>query len=379
MKDKKILVLNFGGTSSKCSIYDNDVCTEDYEIKYTKEEEELGSDGKTQAALKKRQLLEWFDRLGLKISDFDAIAIRGGGTFNGAQGGTFLVDEKLHAHLRSLYTPDLPPIHAARIMIEVVDQLLQDAGVSVPIYSTDPCSVNQMPDYARVSGCPGLVKRTSFHALNQRAVARLAAEDLGKTYETAKVIVAHCGGGVSVGAHEYGRVIEVNDSTGDGDGPMSSNRAGTVPTGQLVHLCFSGKYTEQEVLNLLRKSSGLKGYLGTTDLREVEKRMDEGDEECRKIFNALAYQIACQIGICYAALKCECDVIAVTAGMSKSKRLVAAIEERVGKMAPVKVYSGDYENRALALGAYRVLEGAEEASVYTGEEGYMQPVTPWKK
>lgn len=374
----KILVLNFGGTSSKCSIYDGDVCVEDYEIKYSKEEEGLNSDGKTQVALKKDQILNWLKERGQSISDFDALAIRGGGAFNGAAGGTFLVDEKLHTHLMSQYTPDKPPMHAARITIAVADELQKEAGKTLPMYSTDPCSVNQMPMYARVSGCPGLVKRTSFHALNQRAVARLAAEDIGKTYETANIIVAHCGGGVSIGAHEKGRVIEVNDSTGDGDGPMSSNRAGTVPTGQLVHLCFSGKMNEQDILNLLKKNSGLKGYLGTADLRDVEKRIDEGDEEAKLVFDAMAYQISTQIGICYAALKCECDLIAVTAGMSKSKRLVKAIEERVGRMAPVRVYSGDYENKALALGAYRVITGKEKASVYTGEEGYMQPVTPWK-
>lgn len=375
----KILVLNFGGTSSKCSIYDNDVCVEDYEIKYSKDEEGLVSDGKTQVALKKAQILEWLKGLGMTPEDFDAFAIRGGGAFNGAAGGTFPVNEKLHAHLISQYTPDKPPMHAARITIAVADALQEEAGKILPMYSTDPCSVNQMPIYARVSGCPGLVKRTAFHALNQRAVARLAAEDIGKTYETARIIVAHCGGGVSIGAHENGRVIEVNDSTGDGDGPMSPNRAGTVPTGQLVHLCFSGKMDEQQILNLLKKDSGLKGYLGTVDLRDVEKRIDAGDQEAKLIYDAMVYQICSQIGVCYAALKCQCDLIAVTAGMSKSKRLIAAIEERVGRMAPIRVYSGDYENRALALGAYRVMTGKEKASEYTGEEGYMQPVTPWKK
>lgn len=379
MSSIKILVLNFGGTSSKCSIYDDDVCTEDYELKYTAEEENLSSDGKAQVAHKKQQILDWFSQRGLTVDDFDAIAIRGGGAFNGAQGGTYLVDQRLHDHLMTQYTPDKPPSHATRITIALVDDLLKDAHSPLPVYSTDPCSVSQMPEYARITGCPAFRKRSSFHALNQRAVARLAAKELGKAYETASIIVAHCGGGVSVGAHQNGRVIEVNDSTGDGDGPFSSNRAGTVPSGQLVHLCFSGKMTEQEVLNLLRKGSGLKGYLGTTDLREVENRIDNGDEAAKLIFDALAYQISTQIGICYAALRCQCDAIAITAGMSKSKRLVSAIEGYVGGIAPILCFSGDYENRALALGALRVLRKEEEPSQYMGEEGYMQPVTPWAK
>lgn len=375
---ERILVLNFGGTSSKCSIYEDDTCVCNHEIKYCAEEENLSSCGRDQAAIKKNRIQEWLDNLHLSMLDFTAIAIRGGGLFNGAQGGTYKVEGALYDHLMSVYTPDKPPMHATRTTIAVVAELLAGLDHKPPIYTTDPGSVAQKPDYARVTGCQEFIRRNSFHALNQRAVARMAAEDIGKTYQTAKVIVAHCGGGVSIGAHEYGRVVEVNDSTGDGDGPFSSNRAGTVPTGQLVHLCFSGRMTEQEVLDLLKKNSGLKGYLGTTDLREVEARIDAGDTQAKLVFDALAYQICCQIGMCYAALNCECDVIAITAGMSKSKRLVDAIRQRVSRIAPIRCYSDDYENKALALGALRVLRGEESLSVYTGEDGYMQPVTPWK-
>lgn len=375
----RTLVLNFGGTSSKCAIFEDDKCVSDYEIKYTKEEENLSSDGKTQVAHKKAVILSWLKEEKLSMSDFDAVAIRGGGVFYGADGGTYPVKGALHEHLMSQYTPDAPPMHATRITVAVVDELIAEAGKEIPVYSTDPCSVCQVPEYARITGCPDFRKRVSFHALSQRAVARMAAKDLGKTYETAKIIVAHCGGGISIGAHECGKVIEVNDSTGDGDGPFSANRAGNVPGGQLIHLCYSGKYTEQEALNLLKKDSGLKGYLGTSDLREIEKRIDAGDEKAKLVYDAMVYQICSQIGICYAALCCECDVIAITAGMSKSKRLVEDIKKRVGKMAPVAVYSGDYENQALALGALRVIRGEEAPAEYRGEEGYMQPVTPWKK
>lgn len=379
MIPQKILVLNFGGTSSKCSVYIGDICASDLDIKYTKDEENLNSDGKSQVAHKTEIILKWLEEEKLTVNDFDGIAMRGGGVFNGADGGTYLVEGALHDHLMGQYTPDLPPMHATRITIAVVDELLKHTDKKIPVYSTDPCSVSQLPEYARVTGCPLFKKRASFHALNQRVVARMAAKDIGKTYATAKVIVAHCGGGISIGAHDHGRVIEVNDSTGDGDGPFSANRAGTVPTGQLVHLCYSGKMTEREVLDLLKKNSGLKGYLGTSDLREIEKRVDGGDEKAKLIYDALVHQICAQIGVCYAALRCECDVIAVTAGMSKSSRLLEDIRNRVGKMAPVTAYSGDYENKALALGALRVMRGEEELAVYHGEEGYMQPVTPWKK
>lgn len=375
----RILVVNFGGTSSKFAIYEDETCAQEYEIKYSKEEEDLSSVGRVQVAIKKKQVDTWLSGLGLTIDDFDAVAMRAGAAFYGKTGGTYKVEGPLHEALRKQYTPDEIPMHAARITIGFVDEMLASAHKEIPVYSTDPTSVNQMPSFARVTGCPLFTKRNSFHALNQRAVARRCAKDLGKTYETANIIVAHCGGGVSVGAHEKGRVIETNDSTGDGDGPFSPTRASTVPTGQLVHLCYSGEYTEQEVLDLLKKKSGLRGYLGTSDLREVEAMIDAGDARAKEIFDAMAYQISTQIGICYAALRCECDAICITAGMSKSKRLVAAIRDRVGKMAPVLVYDGEYENEALALGALRVMKGEEAPAVYDGEEGYVHPVKPWKK
>lgn len=375
----RILVLNFGGTSSKCSIYEDERCVSDFEMKYTAEEENLSSDGKTQVAHKKKLILEWLSEIKLAMDDFDALAIRGGGAFNGSEGGTYVVEGSLYKHLLGQYTPDMPPMHATRITIALVDELLADTKKRPPILSTDPSSVSQMPEYARITGCKEFRKRSAFHALNQRAVARMAAKDAGKTYATAKIIVAHCGGGISVGAHLDGKVVEVNDSTGDGDGPFSSNRAGTVPTGQLVHLCFSGKMTEQEVLDLLKKKSGLKGYLGTSDLREVEARIDRGEEYAKQIYDAMTYQICTQIGVCFIALGCECDAIAITAGMSKSSRLIDAIKQRVGRIAPIRSYSGDYENEALALGALRVLRNEESETQYNGEEGYMQPISPWNK
>lgn len=376
---ERILVLNLGGTSAKCSVYEDEVCASDHEFKYTPEEESLSLNGSQLVALRRDQILKWLADIGLSMEDFTAVSIRGGGVFNGVMGGTYAVEGALYEHLLSQYTPDSHPMHAARTTIAVADALLEGLEKRPPIYSTDPCSVDQMPSYARITGCPEFRKRNSFHALNQRAVARMAAHEIGKTYESAKIIVAHCGGGVSVGAHKYGRVVEVNDSTGDGDGPFSPNRAGTVPTGQLVHLCYSGRMSEQEVLDLLKKNSGLKGYLGTTDLREVEARIDSGDAYAKEIFDALAYQISTQIGVCYVALDCECDLIAITAGMSKSKRLVDAISRRVERIAPVRCYSGDYENQALAMGTLRVLRGEESLSAYTGEGGYIHPVTPWKK
>lgn len=369
----RILTLNFGGTSAKLALYEDQQCVQELNLDYTQEETDLSCTSAGEVAIKLKNIRTWMDEIGLDIADIDVFAPRFGGMFYGGNGGTFLVEGELEAHLNSMYHPDKPAVHATYLTKEIIDQLTKDVDKKIPILTTDPSSVNQFLPEARITGQPLFCKRAAFHALNQRAAARKAARQLGSSYDKVNLIVVHAGGGVSVGAHEKGRIIDVNDSSGDGDGPFSPNRAGTIPTGPLVHLCFSGKYTEKEVFRLLKGQAGLKAYLGTDDLREVEKRMDEGDAQAELIFRALAYQISREIGACTATLRGEVDAIVMTAGMAYSKRLIQAVRDRVGKIAPVLAFPGAFENEALALGAYRVLTGEEQPAVYKGEALNMQP------
>lgn len=369
----RILTLNFGGTSAKLAIYEDTVCVEDYTLHYTKEETDQSCTSAEEIAIKKKNVLRWLDTVGLKIEDFDALAPRFGGMFYGGNGGTFLVEGALEQHLDSMYTPDQPAIHATYLTMELIHQLLEGVEKKIPILTTDPSTINQFLPEARITGNPLFYKRAAFHALNQRAAARRAAAALGKRYDEVNLVVAHCGGGVSVGAHEKGRIIDVNDSSGDGDGPFSPNRAGTLPTGQLVHLCYSGQYTERQMFKQLKGQAGLRAYLDTDDLRVVEERIAAGDEKALLIMKALSYQISREIGACCATLCGEVDGIVITAGMAYSQMLVSMIEKRVGRFAPVLVFPGAYENEALALGAYRVLTGEEAPAVYEGEALNMQP------
>lgn len=370
----RILTLNFGGTSAKLSIWEDEKCVNDYSLDYTQEEIDLSLTSAQEVELKTKKVLEWLGSQGFDISDFDAIAPRFGGMFYGGEGGTFVVEGSLEEHLRAMYVPDRPATHATYLTYEIVTRLLGRTDKSIPVLTTDPSTVNQFLPEARVTGNPLFYKRASFHALNHRAVGRRAARDLKSSYERINLIVVHMGGGVSVGAHEHGRIIDVNDSSGDGDGAFSPNRAGTLPTGQLVHLCFSGKYTEREVFKLLKGEAGLKAYLGTEDLREVETRIKEGDEDALLVFKALAYQISREIGACYASLCGKVDAIVLTAGMSRCEPLVDLISQRVGNIAPIMIYPGGFENEALALGAYRVLTGQEKPAVYEGESKNMQAI-----
>lgn len=370
----KILVINLGGTSGKLAVFEDEKCISDFSFDYSKEETDLSCPAKEEVALKVKKILEYLASIALTIDDIDVFAPRFGGMFYGGEGGTFRVQGELEKNLNAMYVPDKPVTHATYATMEIVNELQKLSKEKKPVLTTDPSTVNQFLPEARITGQPLFYRRAAFHALNQRAAARKAAEEMGKTYDTANLIVVHAGGGVSVGAHCRGSIIDVNDSSGDGDGAFSTNRAGTLPTGQLVELCFSGKYTRREVMKLLKGNAGLLAYLGTDDLRAVEQRIDEGDEEAELIFNALAYQISREIGASFATLKCKCDGIVLTAGMAHSKRLVEKLKERIGEIAPFFIYPGGFENEALALGALRVLKGEEEPAVYEGEAKNIQAI-----
>ncbi|MBN2900071.1 MAG: butyrate kinase, partial [Clostridia bacterium] len=221
----------------------------------------------------------------------------------------------------------------------------------------------EMDEVARVSGMPELSRKSIFHALNQKAVARRAAKEKGHKYEEMNLIVAHMGGGVSVGAHKAGRVVDVNNAL-DGDGPFSPERAGGLPVGDIVKLAFSGKYTHDEIKKLIKGQGGLVAYLNTNDGREVCSRIDAGDKEAELVYQALAYQVAKEIGACGAVLKGKVDAIVLTGGLAYDKMLVDWIQESVSSIAEVIVYPGEDEMSALAEGGLRVLRGEEEAQNY---------------
>ena len=256
------------------------------------------------------------------------------------------------------YFPDERPIHGSRVALPLIDSLL--GARKVPVYLVDPDITDEFSEIAHVSGLPDYPRRPSIHYLNQKAVARKYAADIGRTYNDLRLIVCHLGGGIDIGAHEYGIAIDANEGF-SGDGPFSSDRAGTVSTGVMREICFDKGLSRKEAFRMVRgNAAGIKGHLGTDDLREVEKRIADGDRKAELIFNALAYQIAKEIGRCYAVLRGKADAILFTGGISYSKAMISAVTSYVGDFAPIAVYPGEMEQEALALGAYRVLTGAEE-------------------
>jgi butyrate kinase len=230
-------------------------------------------------------------------------------------------------------------------------------------FIVDPVVVDELQDLARLSGMPLIKRRSIFHALNQKAVAREAAKKLGKTYWEANLIVAHLGGGITVGAHRHGRVIDVNNGL-DGDGPYSPERSGGVPVGDLVKACYSGEYTYSDMKKLIKGHGGVVAYLGTNDMRYVEEQVKAGNETHRLIYEGIAYQVAKEIGACATVLEGQVDAICLTGGLAFSEMMVEWIRKRVEWIAPVMLFPGEEEMKALALGALRVLRGEEEAKEY---------------
>jgi len=253
--------------------------------------------------------------------------------------------------------------HASNLGGLIADQLAQRAGC--PAFIVDPVVVDELSTLARYSGLPAIKRRSIFHALNQRAIARKLAERVSKRYEQGNFIVAHLGGGISVGAHFHGRVIDVNNAL-DGDGPFAPERSGGVPAGDLARLCFAGKHTLADVQRMIKGNGGVVGYLGTNDMRAVEGRIDLGDRSALEVYEAMAYQVAKEIGALAAVLFGDVDAIALTGGLARSELLVGWIKQRVSFVAPVHVFAGEVEMEALALGALRVLRGEEQPRTYRG-------------
>jgi len=243
-------------------------------------------------------------------------------------------------------------------------ELAKESGKDIPAVIVDPTCVDEMEEIARISGIPELPRRSFLHALNQKAIARRYAGELNKRYEEVNVIVAHMGGGISVGAHYQGRVVDVNNGL-NGDGPMSPERSGGLPVGQLVELCFSGKYSKEEILRKIKGNGGLSAYLGTNDAIEIEERIKGGDDYARLIYEAMTYQVAKEIGALSTVLKGKVDGILLTGGLAFGPMVVNPIIERVSHLGPVKVYPGEGEMEALALNGLLVLNNEVEVKEYS--------------
>ena len=357
MAEFRILAINPGSTSTKIAVFQNTNPLFVKSINHSNEELSGFERVTDQHSFRKEIIYRELQVAEMDLSEIRAVVGRGG-MLKPISSGVYEVNEAMKYDLYHSKVGD----HASNLGGLIADDIagsLPDARAFI----ADPVVVDELEDIARISGHPEFSRISIFHALNQKAIARQHAKSVMRKYEDMNLIVVHLGGGITVGAHQKGRVIDVNQGL-DGEGPFSPERSGTLPVGDLARLCFSGKYTEKEVLKMIKGNGGLFAHLGTTSAYEVEQRAQAGDEHAKFIFDAMAYQVAKAIGSMYPVLRGQVDAILITGGIAHSKWFVNQIIERVYRIAPTHVYPGEDEMRALAMNGLMVLTGEVEAKEY---------------
>lgn len=353
----KILAINPGSTSTKIAIYEDENEKFVKNIKHSSEQIARFPNVASQFQFRKEIILSELKNASFDINDINAIVGRGG-LVKPIESGVYEVNEAMIADLNN------PPLgeHASNLGGLIAHDIAKTLDNGAKAYIADPVVIDEMEEVARVSGHPAFQRVSIFHALNQKAIARTYAKEIGKKYEDINLVVAHLGGGISVSAHRKGRVIDTNNAL-DGDGPFSPERSGSLPTGQLVKLCFSGTKTQAEIKKIIKGEGGLVGHLNTNDAYEVEMKAKE-DPKFKLIQDAMSYQIGKSIGAMAAVLKGKVDGILLTGGIAHNPFLVDYVKEMVGFIAPVKVYPGEDEMRALAMNGLMVIRGELTGKIY---------------
>jgi len=369
----RILVINPGSTSTKMAVYEDERPLVLRSISHSAEELAQFDDVMEQQDYRRELILDELKQMDIPLQ-FDAVIGRGG-LVKPIAGGVYEINQlmiddthsgiALHNHACNL---------GCLIAHEIAEQInhLSDLRPQTSdlrphprcrSFIADPGVVDELNDYARISGSPLMNRICIWHALNQRAIARRYASEVGCAYEDLNLIICHMGGGISVAAHDHGRAVDANNAL-DGEGPFSPERAGSLPASDLIRLCFSGKYNEKQLLKRIAGKAGLNAHLGTNNVKEVLERIQDGDKQAKLILDAMIYHVAKNIAAEAAVLCGKIDAILLTGGLAHSDYIVSRLRERIGFLAPVHCFPGEDEMEALALNALDVLRGKREAKVY---------------
>lgn len=351
------LIINPGSTSTKVAIYHNDQLLIEQSLRHEPEELKKYPHIINQLEIRKALILAFLKDNHHSLDDFDVFVGRGGILKPIKESGTYEVNDQMVDELRHALHGE----HASNLGAIIAYEFAKPRDKKA--FIVDPVCVDEMTDIARISGLKGIERQSTFHALNQKAVAREHAKMMGKPYHDLNLIVCHLGGGISVGLHKKGKVVDVNNALG-GDGPFSPERTGTIPTYPLINLCFSGKYSLLEVKKMLVGRGGLVSYLGTSNAIEIDKRIADGDKKAELYFRAMAYRVIKEIGSLYFVMSGHIDDILITGGLAYNKRFIGYLMEALAPIKTPVVYPGEHEMKALALGSLRVLRNEEMAHIY---------------
>lgn len=352
----KTLIMNMGSTSTKVAVYEDENLVWKEVIEHPREEITKFLKYMDQYDYRRGEIMKKLKAHGEELSGFSAFVSRGG-TIRPVPGGTWYITDKMLYDSQSGVYGD----HPCNIGGQIAYDMAKENGVCA--LTVDPPICNEQIPEAAYSGLPGIVRLASFQALNHRAIARKFAADVKTPYEELNIIVAHLGGGISVAAHEKGKIIDVNNALA-GDGPFAMERSGGLPVGSLIELCYSNKYSCEELLRLVNGRGGVYAYLGIADGRKIDEMISSGDKKAEEVIKAMAYQTSKEIAALGAAFKGKVDAIVLTAGLAHWKYLTDLIADRVSYLAPLHIYPGENEMESLAIGAYRVLSGAENPKNY---------------
>ena len=359
LKQYKIFAVNPGSTSTKIAVFQGEDTVFSKNISHDAEKLKKFKEIRDQLGYRREMILQELEQAHISLEDIDAFAGRGGAVANIA-GGVYKVNEQMLQDVVTEKYEKHPASLGCQIAQEFADKYGKDA------YIVNPPPTDEFQELARVTGLRDVYRLSYVHALNQKEVGIRYARAHKKKYEEMNLIICHIGGGISVTAHQHGKMIDSNDIL-SGDGPMAPTRAGAMPARQVLDLAFSGKYTYQQLYDRITRTGGLVDHLGTSDAREVKKMIEEGDLYAKLIYDAMIYEIGKTAGSMAAVLCGEVDGIVLTGGISHDKYVVDHLKNMLSFIAPVEVMAGEFEMEALAAGVIRVLSGEEEAKSYTGE------------
>lgn len=353
----KLLIINPGSTSTKIAVFHDKEQVFKKNIKHQTEEVSKFEKIADQFEFRKDVIINELKAEGIDLTGLTAVVGRGG-LLHPLTSGVYEVNEAMIRDLNEAANGE----HACNLGGLIAASIAKEFGVKA--YIADPVVVDEMDDVARYSGHPEFPRKSIFHALNQKIIARTHAKAVNKKYEDLNLIGIHLGGGISVAAHKKGRVVDVNNAL-NGDGPFTPERSGVLPSGPLMNACFSGKYTKKDIDLMLKGQGGFVAYLGTNDALTVEKEVRAGNKEWEKVYRAMAYQIAKEVGgLAASAFSMDVDGIFVTGGMAYDKLFCSILNDHLHKIAPVYVYPGEDEMAALAMNGVMVLDGEVEAKIY---------------
>ena len=355
----RILSINPGSTSTKIGLFDNDKCVFKVNIEHDQDILKTFKEISDQREFRLNTVLETLKENKIAIKSIDAFSGRGG-SLECCEGGTYEINELMYNDAKSMRIVK----HPSALGIVLAYELGQKYNKRS--FCVNPPDVDEFNLEARITGIPGIYRESRIHALNQKEIAIRYAQKINCQYEDLNLIICHAGGGISVAAHNHGKMIDCNDIV-NGDGPMAPNRSGFIPAKPLVNMCFSGKYSEAEIKALISKNGGILAHLGTADIKDVVQMINDGNKKAKIIYDAMIYQIAKQIGAMYVALKGNCSAIILTGGIANDDYYIKKLTKYIKNLGKIEVMPGEFELEALAAGAIRILTNKEKVKEYIGK------------